>query len=34
VPNVMREAEVGTAWSTSFGFGGHNASLALGRYQE
>jgi 3-oxoacyl-[acyl-carrier-protein] synthase II len=34
VPNVMREAEVGTALSNSFGFGGHNASLALGRYQE
>jgi 3-oxoacyl-[acyl-carrier-protein] synthase-1 len=34
VPNVMREAEVGTALSNSFGFGGHNASLALGRYEE
>lgn len=34
VPNTMREAEVRAALSNSFGFGGHNASLALGRYEE
>ena len=34
VPNQMREAEVRTALSNSFGFGGHNASLAVGRYEE
>jgi 3-oxoacyl-[acyl-carrier-protein] synthase II len=34
VPNSMREAEVRAALSNSFGFGGHNASLALGRYEE
>jgi 3-oxoacyl-[acyl-carrier-protein] synthase II len=34
VPNVMRESGVRTALSNSFGFGGHNASLALGRYEE
>jgi 3-oxoacyl-[acyl-carrier-protein] synthase II len=34
VPNEMRDAEVRAALSNSFGFGGHNASLALGRYVE
>jgi 3-oxoacyl-[acyl-carrier-protein] synthase II len=34
VPNRMREAEVRTALSNSFGFGGHNASLAVGKYEE
>ncbi|MGH7565934.1 MAG: beta-ketoacyl-ACP synthase II [Gemmatimonadota bacterium] len=34
VPNQLREAEVRAALSNSFGFGGHNASLALGRYEE
>jgi 3-oxoacyl-[acyl-carrier-protein] synthase II len=34
VPNRMREAEVRAALSNSFGFGGHNASLALGKYEE
>lgn len=34
VPNQMREAEVKAALSNSFGFGGHNASLAIGRYEE
>jgi 3-oxoacyl-(acyl-carrier-protein) synthase len=33
VPNTMREAEVRAALTNSFGFGGHNASLALGRYE-
>jgi len=32
VPNVSRQATVNKAISNSFGFGGHNATLALGRY--
>src|SRR3989454_5405467 len=32
VPNEAREAEVGVAVSNSFGFGGHNASIALRRF--
>jgi 3-oxoacyl-[acyl-carrier-protein] synthase II len=31
VPNVPRQATVNTAMSNSFGFGGHNAALVLGR---
>jgi 3-oxoacyl-[acyl-carrier-protein] synthase II len=34
VPNVARHTEVRTAFSLSFGFGGHNAALAVGRYEE
>ncbi|MFQ5409132.1 MAG: beta-ketoacyl-ACP synthase II [Anaerolineales bacterium] len=32
VPNTTREAEVENVMSNSFGFGGHNACLVLGRY--
>ncbi len=32
VPNVARKAEVNVAVSNSFGFGGHNASIALRRW--
>jgi 3-oxoacyl-[acyl-carrier-protein] synthase II len=32
IPNVAREARVNCVMSNSFGFGGHNASLLIGRY--
>ena len=32
VPHVARETRVNRAMSNSFGFGGHNASLLIGRY--
>jgi 3-oxoacyl-[acyl-carrier-protein] synthase II len=32
VPNQAREVRVDVALSNSFGFGGTNASIALGRY--
>ena len=32
VPNVAREAKVDAAVSNSFGFGGHNASIAIKRF--
>ncbi|MBV8488630.1 MAG: beta-ketoacyl-ACP synthase II [Planctomycetaceae bacterium] len=32
IPNVAREARVNYVMSNSFGFGGHNASLLVGRY--
>ncbi len=34
VPNEMRERSVRAALTNSFGFGGHNATLALKRYEE
>ncbi len=34
VPNIARKAEVRTAISNSFGFGGHNAVLVLRKYEE
>jgi len=34
VPNVARHTEVNTALSNSFGFGGHNSTLIMGRYGE
>ncbi|MGC8971422.1 MAG: beta-ketoacyl-ACP synthase II [bacterium] len=34
VPNVKREKEVKVALSNSFGFGGHNVSIALKKYYE
>jgi len=33
IPNVARETRVDHVMSNSFGFGGHNASLLIGRYQ-
>ncbi|MBN1311982.1 MAG: beta-ketoacyl-ACP synthase II [Anaerolineae bacterium] len=33
VPNQVREVEVNVAMSNSFGFGGHNGCLIIGRYQ-
>lgn len=33
VPNQLRKVDVGHAMSNSFGFGGHNATLILSRYQ-
>jgi 3-oxoacyl-[acyl-carrier-protein] synthase II len=32
IPHVAREAQVDYVMSNSFGFGGHNASLLIGRY--
>lgn len=33
IPNVAREVRVNHVMSNSFGFGGHNASLLIGRYE-
>ena len=32
VPNIAREVEIKRAMSNSFGFGGHNASLLIGKF--
>ena len=34
VPNESRESPVRTALTNSLGFGGHNASIAVGRLRE
>jgi 3-oxoacyl-[acyl-carrier-protein] synthase II len=34
VPNQARPTDINVAMSNSFGFGGHNATLVLKRYQE
>jgi 3-oxoacyl-[acyl-carrier-protein] synthase II len=34
IPHVAREVRVDRVMSNSFGFGGHNASLLIGRYQK
>lgn len=34
VPNTARKAEINTAISNSFGFGGHNATLVFSKYKE
>jgi 3-oxoacyl-[acyl-carrier-protein] synthase II len=34
VPNTAREAGIRACLNNSFGFGGHNATLAVGRYEE
>jgi len=33
VPNVARKAQVDAILSNSFGFGGHNASVVLRRFE-
>ena len=34
VPNEARKVEVNSAMSNSLGFGGHNASLVIKKFQE
>ena len=34
IPNESREADVRTAVSNSFGFGGHNATIVVRRYED
>jgi 3-oxoacyl-[acyl-carrier-protein] synthase II len=34
VPNAPRKADVRTAMSNSFGFGGHNGTIILRRHEE
>ena len=33
VPHVAREVKINTVISNSFGFGGHNASLVIQRFE-
>src|SRR3712207_6580590 len=34
IPNASRDADVRYAINNSFGFGGHNASIVVGRFEE
>jgi 3-oxoacyl-[acyl-carrier-protein] synthase II len=34
IPNESRKADVRTAVSNSFGFGGHNATIVLRRFED
>ena len=34
VPNVARKADVDVAINNSFGFGGHNASIVVRRFEQ
>jgi 3-oxoacyl-[acyl-carrier-protein] synthase II len=34
IPNEAREADVRTAVSNSFGFGGHNATIVVRRFED
>jgi 3-oxoacyl-[acyl-carrier-protein] synthase II len=34
IPNEARKADVRVAVSNSFGFGGHNASIVVRRYED
>ena len=34
VPNVKRKVDTKVALSNSFGFGGHNVTVAVGRFRE
>ena len=34
IPNESRKADVRVAVSNSFGFGGHNASIVVRRYED